>query len=138
MSLEDPALVPDRGADVMPGPDGRIPVIYRVDMRDRSGRFRVASPCGRFTALAAGASGKSSVLLRSDGGVTWVSGAQIMPDPQELPRGLRYTAEPELHAMWYMVGWVLRKTGHIGLLGAVDCMGDGGLRRAIFRYFQSS
>ncbi|HCW60936.1 MULTISPECIES: polysaccharide biosynthesis/export family protein [Sphingobium] len=31
---EDPALVPDRGADVMPGPDGRIPVIYRVDMRD--------------------------------------------------------------------------------------------------------
>ena len=31
---EDPALVPDRRGDVTPGPDGRIPVIYRVDMRD--------------------------------------------------------------------------------------------------------
>ena len=31
---EDPALVPNRGTDVVPGPDGRIPVIYRVDMKD--------------------------------------------------------------------------------------------------------
>ncbi|ETI58975.1 capsular polysaccharide biosynthesis protein [Sphingobium sp. C100] len=31
---EDPALVPNRGADVAAGPDGRIPVIYRVDMKD--------------------------------------------------------------------------------------------------------
>ncbi|HUD93072.1 polysaccharide biosynthesis/export family protein, partial [Sphingobium sp.] len=36
---EDPALVPNHGADVAPGPDGRIPVIYRVDLKDPATYF---------------------------------------------------------------------------------------------------
>ncbi|MCP1472082.1 polysaccharide export outer membrane protein [Sphingobium sp. OAS761] len=36
---EDPALVPDRAADVSVAPDGRIPVVYRVDMKDPATYF---------------------------------------------------------------------------------------------------
>lgn len=36
---EDPALFPNRGPEVGVGPDGRIPVIYRVDLKDPATYF---------------------------------------------------------------------------------------------------